>query len=164
MERSKTLHPIILLVEDYVDSRQMLKLLLESVGYRVLTAPNGKIASTIATNESVDLILTDFDLPDMTGTTLVRNLRRIKKELADVPFVVITANDGEEYRRLSYQAGCSAFLNKPIDFELLIKILAQVVPQRGSDFAQSATSTEIRQPGSLEGNENVNVDPLPTSL
>lgn len=66
MKQTKT-RPVILLVEDYADSRQMLKLLLESLDYAVLPTANGKEALASASYNHVDLILTDFDLPDMTG-------------------------------------------------------------------------------------------------
>ena len=119
MERSRT-RPIILLVEDYIDSQQMLKLLLESLNYRVLAAANGKAALVIAAGRPIDLLLTDFNLPDMTGATLVRRLRKIVK---NVPTVILTAYDGDEYRQLAYEAGCNAFLSKPTDFDLLARTL-----------------------------------------
>src|SRR5262249_14928298 len=69
MHRTRT-RPIILLVEDYPDSRQMLALLLEGMDYCVLSAANGKEALHAATNNDIDLVLTDFNLPDMTGATV----------------------------------------------------------------------------------------------
>jgi CheY-like chemotaxis protein len=118
MQRTGT-PPTILVVEDYADSRQMLKLLLETLNYEVLTAANGREALSVAANNHIDLILTDFDLPDMTGPTMVRYLRRRGNHSATVPIVMLTACEGYHYRKLAKQAGCDAFFVKPPDFEFL---------------------------------------------
>ena len=117
MQRTRT-PPIILLVEDFADSRQMLTLLLEELDYRVLPAANGKEALTAAANNDIDLVLTDFNLPDMTGPTVARNIRNLDR-LAYIPVVMLTAIDAYEYRSLAAEAGCDAFLIKPTDFEVL---------------------------------------------
>jgi CheY-like chemotaxis protein len=118
MQRTRT-RPVILLVEDYPDSRQMLALLLEGMDYCVVTAASGKEALSAAGNNDIDLVLTDFNLPDMTGPNVVRCVREIDNRLAHIPIVMLTAFDGDEYRLLAAQAGCNAFLTKPPDFELL---------------------------------------------
>ena len=117
MQRTGT-RPIILVVEDYADSRQMMKLLLEGLNYRVLTASTGKEALSAAANNPIDLILTDFSLPDMTGPSVVRKLRQLGGS-ERIPAVMLTALDGYEYRGLAYEAGCDAFLIKPPNFEIL---------------------------------------------
>ena len=118
MQRTRT-RPIILVVEDYADSRQMMKLLLEGLDYSVLTAATGKEALSAAANNAIDLILTDFSLPDMTGPSVVRYIRQLGNGSARIPAVMLTALDGYEYRGLAYEAGCDAFLIKPPNFELL---------------------------------------------
>jgi CheY-like chemotaxis protein len=118
MQQTRT-RPIILLVEDYADSRQMLTLLLESLDYCVLPAANGREALTAAAKNEIDLLLTDFNLPDMTGPTVVRCVRELGNRSAHIPAVMLTASDGYEHRSLAAQAGCDAFLTKPTDFEVL---------------------------------------------
>jgi CheY-like chemotaxis protein len=129
MERTRT-RPVILLIEDYADSRQMLTLLLEGMDFRVLPVANGKEALTAAANNHIDLVLTDFDLPDMTGPTLVRELRGLSYQLALIPVIVLTAFDGYEYRLLAVEAGCDAFLIKPRDFEVLKKTIDRLLQSR----------------------------------
>ena len=107
----------------------MLKLILEGLDYRVLTAADGKDALAAAANNDVDLIVTDFDLPDMIGPTLVRKLRQLSNRSARVPIVVLTAYDGYEYRELAAEAGCDAFLTKPPDFELLKRTLDRLLQE-----------------------------------
>src|ERR1044072_2347707 len=112
MQRTRT-RPTILVVEDYADSRQMLKLLLEGLDYSVLTAATGKEALSAAANNPIDLILTDFSLPDMTGPSVLRSIRQLNTGPERFPAVILTALDGYEYRELAYKAGCDAFLIKP---------------------------------------------------
>lgn len=118
MQQTRT-RAIILLVEDFADSRQMLKLLLESLDYCVLPAATGKEALTAAARNEIDLLLTDFNLPDMTGPTVVRYVRELGNRRVHIPAVMLTASDGYEHRSLAAEAGCDAFLTKPTDFEVL---------------------------------------------
>lgn len=118
MQQTRT-RPVILLVEDYPDSRQMLALLLEGMDYCVLPAANGKEALNAVRNNDIDLVLTDFNLPDMTGPTVVRYIRELDNGLAHIPIIMLTAFDGDEHRVLAAEAGCNAFLTKPPDFDLL---------------------------------------------
>ena len=128
MQRIKT-RPIILLVEDYADSRQMLALLLEGMDYYVVCATNGKEALNAAANNDVDLVLTDFNLPDMIGPSMVRYLRQLDDRLAHVPVVVLTAFDGDEHRLLAAEAGCNAFLIKPPDFDILKSTIERLLEE-----------------------------------
>jgi two-component system chemotaxis response regulator CheY len=126
MQLSRT-QPTILIVEDYLDTRYMLKLLLESLNYAVLTAANGKAALTIAAKNHIDLVVTDFNLPDITGAALIRRLRRMNEDLKRVPIVMLTALDADEYRHLAAEAGCNEYIVKPVDFDTLEGVLHRLV-------------------------------------
>jgi len=126
MQLSRT-QPTILIVEDYLDTRYMLKLLLESLNYAVLTAANGKTALAIAAKNHIDLVVTDFNLPDITGAALIRRLRRMDEDLKRVPIVMLTALDADEYRHLAAEAGCNEFIVKPVDFDTLEGVLDRLV-------------------------------------
>src|SRR6185295_16302814 len=130
MQGTRT-RPTILLVEDYADSRQMLALLLEGMDYCVLPVANGKEAVAAAANNDIDLVLTDFNLPDMTGPSVVRYIRELDNRLAHVPVVMLTAFDGDEYRLLAAEAGCNAFLIKPPNFEILKAIIDRLLQANG---------------------------------
>ena len=118
---------MILIVEDYLDTRYMLKLLLESLNYAVLTAANGETAMAIAAKNHIDLVVTDFNLPDITGAALIRRLRRMNEDLKRVPIVMLTALDADEYRHLAAEAGCNEFIVKPVDFDTLEGVLDRLV-------------------------------------
>ena len=122
----------------------MLKLLLESLGYSVLTAANGKEALSAASNNHLDLILTDFNLPDMTGPTVIRYVRQMPNGSGRIPMVILTAVDGSEYRELAAEAGCDAFLTKPTDFRILQRTLERLLAQSstGNDVVPAASNAE----------------------
>jgi DNA-binding response OmpR family regulator len=126
MQLSRT-QPTILIVEDYLDTRYMLKLLLESLNYAVLTAANGRTALAIAAKNHIDLVVTDFNLPDITGAALIRRLRRMNEDLKRVPIVMLTALDADEYRHLAAEAGCNEYIVKPVDFDTLEGVLDRLV-------------------------------------
>ena len=126
MQLSRT-QPTILIVEDYLDTRYMLKLLLESLNYAVLTAANGGTALAIAAKNHIDLVVTDFNLPDITGAALIRRLRRMNEDLKRVPIVMLTALDADEYRHLAAEAGCNEYIVKPVDFDTLEGVLDRLV-------------------------------------
>ena len=119
--------PTILVVEDYVDTQQMLKLLLEDMGFNVLTATKGREALAAAANNHIDLVLTDFNLPDTSGPAVVRRLRQLNGRFNHVPTIVLTAFDGFEYRNLASEAGCDAYIVKPPDFDRLLAIIDRLL-------------------------------------
>lgn len=77
MSTRPTKQPLILVIEDYGDSREMLKLLIVGEGYRVMTAGTGEEGLELMGQRSVDLILTDLGLPGMDGIALARRIRRL---------------------------------------------------------------------------------------
>src|SRR5215213_6897164 len=111
----------ILLVEDYDDSREMLKFHLENIGYRVIEAANGYEAIECVKQEPPDLILMDMSMPEIDGLAATRHI----KELADtdeIPVICVTAHDSF-YSEKAIEAGCKEVISKPVDLENLNKIL-----------------------------------------
>ena len=104
----------ILLVEDYKDSREMIRFSLEDLGYRIMEARNGKEALDLASREIPDLVLTDFNLPDIDGATLIKRLRTVADKISRIPIIMLTAQDRGELYELAIAAGCTAFLTKPV--------------------------------------------------
>lgn len=114
----------IMVVEDYDDTRLMLRQVLESKGYRVLEAINGREAVEIAGREHPDLILMDLDLPILDGITATQQIRR-QEEMGEVPIVAVTAYPMSFTRVKAFSEGCSEYLAKPIDFEQLDDVLSR---------------------------------------
>ena len=125
--------PLILVVEDYPDSRRMLKLALQTLDYGVLTAATGNEALSLALNNSIDLIVTDVGLPDIDGIRVVRELRKISDRLSRVPVIVLTAFDRERYRQEALAAGCAEVLTKPPDFAKLQALIERLLSEGFGD-------------------------------
>src|SRR5437762_4656140 len=107
----------ILLVEDHADSREMLRVLLESLlNYEVLSAENYEQAMDVAIFGQPNLILTDLGLPGTDGIELVRQLRKYDGRLRRVPIIMVTAFDSNQCYHSALAAGCNALLTKPIEF------------------------------------------------
>lgn len=117
-----TSKPVVLIVEDHDDTREMLQLVLGIFGCRVLAAANGDEAMTLAEGILPDLILMDMKLPRLDGLALTRVFRS-HPLLSKVPIVAITGMVTPQFHREALNAGCDDCLDKPIDFERLEKLV-----------------------------------------
>jgi CheY-like chemotaxis protein len=133
MQESHSRKLTILIVEDYADSREMFRFLLEGLNYRVVVAEDGHQAFALAAAEEPDLILTDFNLPDINGAELVSQVRKLGKKLSYVPIIMLTALDRDEYYDSAVAAGCTAFLTKPIQFAALVDLIDKLLRESNED-------------------------------
>ncbi len=101
----------VLVVEDSITSRVLLKSILESAGYRVKTAVDGIDALTMLKVEDFDLIISDVDMPRMNGFELTAKVRSDKK-LADMPMVLVTSLETRESRERGIDVGANAYIVK----------------------------------------------------
>jgi len=101
----------ILVVEDSITSRTLLKNILESAGYSVSTAVDGVEALTIIKSGSFDLVVSDVDMPRMDGFELTARLRG-DREYAELPVVLVTALASREDRERGIDVGASAYIVK----------------------------------------------------
>ena len=127
MKRAKK---FFLVVEDFEDSRFMMRRLLEMAGYNVLEASDGEQAVKMAVEARPVLILMDLSLPKLDGLAATRQIRQ-KKGLKAVPIVAVSAHDSPESRTEALAAGCDEYVTKPIDFDHLTKLLQRFVPRSG---------------------------------
>lgn len=104
----------IMVVEDYDDTRLLLKKGLEGLGYIVLEASNGQEAVEIAGRERPDLILMDLDLPILDGIQATQRIRQ-QAELENVPIVAVTAYPMSYTHVKAFSKGCDEYMPKPID-------------------------------------------------
>jgi two-component system, cell cycle response regulator DivK len=105
----------VLLVEDTEDNRQMLKRLLEMSGYRVVEAINGVEAVEVADQVRPQIILMDLSLPFIDGLAATRRIRNLPN-LSEVPIVAVSAHDTADFHSEALDAGCNAYITKPIDY------------------------------------------------
>jgi signal transduction histidine kinase len=108
----------ILYIEDDPASRSLVERTLKFAGYRVLVAECGLDGIDLARRERPDLILTDINLPDISGRDIAATLRADDR-FDKTPIVALTAQTMDEYRTLALGAGVNGYLTKPIDIETL---------------------------------------------
>ena len=112
----------IMVVEDYDDTRMLLKAGLEGLGYSVLEASNGQEAVDIAAREHLDLILMDLDLPIIDGIVATQRIRQ-QTERQHIPIVAVTAYPMSYTRVKAFAEGCDEYIAKPIDMSVLAQLV-----------------------------------------
>ena len=126
MNRVSSTIRTILVVEDYDDVRQMLKILLESEHFRVLEAATGGEALNVVKNGRPDVILMDLALPGFDGFETMRRIRKIDG-FQNTPIIVLSAYSGQSMYETARRAGTNYFMAKPIDFDELAELLRQIL-------------------------------------
>ncbi|MEX2093681.1 MAG: response regulator [Pirellulales bacterium] len=124
----------VLLVEDGDTNRKLIKLLLERAGARVTTAVNGAVGVEIAMRESFDVILMDMQMPVMDGYSAARQLRDCG---ATLPIIALTAHTMTGDREKCLDAGCTDYLTKPINAELMFAAIERAMLTAAEIAAES---------------------------
>ncbi|HEX8088913.1 MAG TPA: response regulator [Blastocatellia bacterium] len=117
----------VLLVEDFEDSRFSLSKLLEIEGYEVLEAGDGAQAVDIAINRKPDLILMDLSLPVIDGLSATKRIRE-NAAMNSVPIIALSAHDLIDFQMKARDAGCTDYVTKPVDFTVLMTVMAKYLP------------------------------------
>ena len=121
--------PVVMLVDDYEDTRQMMRQMLELSGCRVVEAANGQEAIELSQRGGLDLILMDLNMPVLDGFTATLRIREYERT-RDVPVVALTAFDTAEFRAAAGAVGCCDFVVKPIEPEHLNALITRLLPTR----------------------------------
>ncbi len=118
----------ILLVEDNQNTADFIMRILESAGHEVCHAKSGLEGARWARATRPDLVLMDFDLPDVNGRSIVLSLRR-QSPPEVLPIIAVTVQADDESIRLAEGFGCNAFLAKPFLPEDLLKLVGHFLPE-----------------------------------
>ena len=118
--------PTILVIEDYVDTRELLATLLQRRGYRVIEAEDGVEGLLKAGWMYPDLIIMDLSLPEMDGVEAARRIHAQAK-LSQIPIFVISAYLTEAVQADVRAAGCTEIFSKPFDSEVLLERIARTL-------------------------------------
>ena len=121
--------PVVMLVEDFRDTREMMRRMLEMQGCRVVEAANGQEAIEISQRGGLDLVLMDLNMPVLDGFNATLRIREYERT-RDVPVVAVTAFDSAESRAAAGAVGCCDYVVKPIDLDNLSMLLQRLLPRR----------------------------------
>jgi two-component system chemotaxis response regulator CheY len=116
----------ILAVDDSGSLRQMVAFSLKAAGYEVVQAVDGQDGLNKAKEKTVDLVLTDQNMPIMDGLTLIANLRSLGS-YQSVPILMLTTESSDEMKAKGKAAGANGWLVKPFDPKRLIEVVQKVI-------------------------------------
>ncbi len=119
----------ILIIDDNAQNRYLLTYLLTNSGYAVIQAPDGQIGLTVAAEQKPDLVLLDIQLPDIDGYQVARNLKG-NPNLAATPIVAVTSYAMVGDREKALAAGCTGYIEKPIDPQTFVDEIRRYLPQQ----------------------------------
>jgi two-component system chemotaxis sensor kinase CheA len=126
-EQPKTKSLKILVAEDSITSRTLIKNILETAGYIVTTAVDGVDAFTRIKNHAFDLIVSDVDMPRMNGFELTTRIKG-DKHLAEIPVVLVTALESRDDRERGIEAGADAYIIKrSFDQGNLLEVIRKLI-------------------------------------
>jgi len=104
----------VLIVEDNMDTFELVHFVLEKNNYETLLAVNGRDGVNAAIKQKPDLIIMDLSMPEMDGWTAT-NLIKKNSELKSIPLIVLTAHTLPGDRQRAMDAGCDEYITKPMD-------------------------------------------------
>jgi len=116
----------ILLVEDFDDTRLMMKLWLMRRGYRVVEAEDGEAAIELAQSQRPDLIIMDMMMPGLGGLDATRQIRE-HQSLQRTPIVAVSAYGADEYRTRALDAGCTEYVSTPFEPDALGQLIERLL-------------------------------------
>jgi two-component system chemotaxis response regulator CheY len=116
----------ILSVDDSGSIRQMVSFTLKSAGYTVIEAVDGQDGMDKARQKTVDLVLTDQNMPRMDGLSLIKALRTLP-EYRKVPIMMLTTESSDEIKARGRAAGATGWIVKPFDPQKLLEVVKKIL-------------------------------------
>lgn len=116
----------ILIADDFAGMRMVIRSILKNIGFtNINEADGGKAVLRLLRKQKYDLILCDWNMPDMPGVEVLRKIRS-DDELKDMPFIMITAEAQEENILEALEAGASSYIVKPFAAETVSKKINEI--------------------------------------
>jgi len=117
----------VLIVDDSVSIRQMVSFTLRQGGFEVVEACHGQEGLDRLAATSVDLIITDLNMPVMDGITMIQNVRR-QPAMKTQPILMLTTESQAAKKEQAKAAGATGWIVKPFDPDKLLSTIAKVLP------------------------------------
>ena len=150
----------ILIVEDESAVRELLAATLLGAGYDVLEAVDATEAQERVATQSPALILLDWMLPGMTGLEFAKWLKR-DEQLSEIPVIMLTARDEENYKVLGLEAGIDDYVTKPFSTRELLARIKAVLRRSGGDNGETITVDGRLEMDLLQHRVLANQQPVP---
>jgi len=126
----------ILVAEDHPVNQKVLAHQLREMGLQYSLAPNGTQALDLLAMDDFDLVLMDWQMPEMDGLEATRQIRQLPTDIRHIPIIALTANANAGFREACLDAGANDYLSKPYTEAALAALLMQWLPQAGAAAAR----------------------------
>lgn len=117
----------ILVIDDSPSMRNLIKATLQQAGHNVFTAQDGEKALKTVNSETLNLIVTDVNMPNMDGIALIAEVRKGESVNKDVPILVVTTEGGDSTKNSGKIAGASGWVVKPFNADVLVAAAAKLM-------------------------------------
>lgn len=117
----------VLVVEDNMDTYELVRFILEKNGYETFLAMNGRDGVNAAIKQKPDLIIMDMAMPEMDGWTATAIIKKKGAATSHIPLIALTAHALPGERQRAMDSGCDEYVTKPMDLSELVEIVNQWV-------------------------------------
>lgn len=117
----------VLVVEDNMDTYELVRFILEKNGYETFLAMNGRDGVNAAVKQMPDLIIMDMSMPEMDGWTATSIIKKKEAITSTIPLIALTAHALPADRQRAMDAGCDEYITKPMDLVELLQSVNQWV-------------------------------------
>ncbi len=118
--------PTILTVDDSASVRQVVRTVLSGAGYTVLEATDGLEGLAKAKSNTINMVITDLNMPVMNGLDLIKHLRKVPS-IVGIPIVFLTTESNESAKQDAKAAGATGWITKPFKPEQLLAVVTKLV-------------------------------------
>lgn len=140
--RKTRFRPLIMVVDESRHARTAMRFYLSNEGYDVDEVANGHAAVESASANSPDLILIDLNMFGPSGVLATQRLRSLA-QLDDVPIVACAGPDSQAYRDAARAAGADAYVTKPINPSVLVRVVRSLLDRRGVGVLPGGDVTQL---------------------
>ena len=116
----------VLLVDDSISVRKFVGQMLEKAGFAVTTAIDGADALARLAERTVDVLVTDLEMPRLNGYELLEDVRR-RPATRDLPVIVLTTRSGDKHQTLARRLGVSHYMTKPVDEDAFLRLVESLI-------------------------------------
>lgn len=116
----------IVVVEDFNTSRQIIKKTLERLGYSVIEASDGREALKFFDGDPVDMVISDFNMPNMDGASLIEYIRS-KEQFKYIPIFMLSTETNESKQQRAKDAKITAWIRKPFEIAEFSKMIQKAL-------------------------------------
>lgn len=119
----------ILVAEDFEDTRRLMRVWLQKIGYRVVEARDGAEAVRLTEQERPDLVIMDIEMPRLDGLAATKRIRE-RDDLKDIVIIAVSAYGAEEFRERALAAGCTEYVSTPFEPDELKSLISRLLALR----------------------------------